>query len=137
MENSTPQKKGLGPLAWVGIGCGGIVVLGIIGFVIFGMMFGGKIKQFAEDAQKNPAKATASLMVSASAGQIEMVAEDDENKRYTVKEKQGGKQTTFYWDAKKNSLGQVDGDFSSIPADSAPDSAPVPVPDSPPVPAPK
>lgn len=127
MENPTPQKKGLGPLAWIGIGCGGIVVLSIIGFVIFGMMFGGKIKQFAEDAQKNPAKATASLMVSAGVG--EMVAQDDENKRYTVKEKQSGKQTTFYWDAKKNSVGQVDGDFSAIPVEH-------PAPDSPPVPAP-
>ena len=128
MENPTPQKKGLGPLAWVGIGCGGIVVLAIIGFVIFGMMFGGKIKQFAEDAQKNPAKATASLMVSAGVG--EMVEQDDENKRYTVKEKQSGKQTTFYWDAKKNSVGQVDGGFSDIPAEH-------PAPDSPPVPAPQ
>ena len=98
METSspTPQKKGLGALAWVGIGCGGIIVLAIIGIVISGMMFGGKIKQFAEDAQKNPTRATASLMVSASAGQFEMAAEDDTNKRYTVREKKSGSLTTIY-----------------------------------------
>ena len=128
MENPTPQKKGLGPLAWIGIGCGGIVVLAIIGFVVFGMMFGGKIKQFAEDAQKNPAKATASLMVSASAGQFEMAAEDDANKRYTVREKKSGSLTTIYWNEKKQAPEVIPGDFSAIPADPAPDSAPVPAP---------
>jgi len=130
MENSSPnpQKKGLGPLAWVGIGCGGIVVLGIIGMVVFWMMAGGKIKEMAADAQKNPTRFAATTMVNVSGGQIEMVAQDDENKRYTVREKQSGKLTTFYWDAKGNTMGQVEGDFSAIPADPALDSAPGPSP---------
>ncbi len=131
MENSspTPQKKGLGPLAWLGIGCGGIVVLGIIGFVIVTVMFGGKIKEFADEAQKNPTRATASIMVKASAGQFEFVAEDDTNKRYTVREKQTGKLTTIYWDEKKQAPEVIEGDFTAIPtADKAPDSPPVPAP---------
>ena len=130
METSspTPQKKGLGALAWVGIGCGGIIVLAIIGIVISGMMFGGKIKQFAEDAQKNPTRATASLMVSASAGQFEMIAEDDANKRYTVREKKSGSLTTIYWSEKDRAPKTIPGDFTAIPADTAPESAPVPVP---------
>ena len=113
----TPQKKGLGALAWIGIGCGGIVVLGIIGVVVFTMLFGGKIKQFAEDAQKNPTRATASVMVTT--GQFEMVAEDDANKRYTVKEKKSGGLTTIYWSEKDHAPKTVPGDFTAIPAETA------------------
>ena len=47
-----------------------------------------------------------------------MIAEDDVNKRYTVREKQSGKLTTFYWDAKTNSAKSVEGDFSAIPVES-------------------
>ena len=121
----TPQKKGLGALAWIGIGCGGIVVLGIIAMVAGGMMFGGKIKQFAEDAQKNPTRTTATAMVTMSGGQFEMVAEDDANKRYTVKEKKSGALTTIYWSEKKKAPEVIPGDFTAIPAETA---APAPAP---------
>ncbi len=127
MDTSTPppQKKGLGPLAWVGIGCGGIVVLAIIGLIVFSTIYGPKIKKFAEEAQKNPTRATAAMMVTT--GQFEMVAEDDANKRYTVKEKANGKLTTIYWDAKKNAPEVIPGDFTAIPA-ATPETAPVPAP---------
>ena len=128
MENPPPlQKQGLGALAWVGIGCGSLIVLIVIGFAIFGMMFGGKIKQFAEDAQKNPTRATAAAMVTMTAGQFEMVAEDDANKRYTVKEKKSGQLTTIYWDEKKKAPVTIQGDFSAVPkdADATPSTAPL------------
>jgi len=127
MEENPPQKKGLGPLAWIGIGCGGIIALTVIGIVIFSLTFGSKIKQFAEDAQKNPTRTAASMMVTVSAGQIEMVEEDDANKRYTVREKQSGKLTTIYWNAKKNVPEVIQGDFSAIPAEPSAE-APVPTP---------
>jgi hypothetical protein len=132
MENSspTPQKKGLGPLGWLGIGCGGIILLGIIGFVVVTVMFGPKLKELADDAQKNPTRFAATMMVKASAGQAELVAEDDANKRYTVREKANGKLTTIYWDAKKQAPEIIPGDFTAIPA-------PEIVPNSPPVPAPQ
>jgi len=128
MDNLPSQKKGLSGLAWLGIGCGGVVVIAIIGVVASFFLFGSQLKEFAEEAQKNPTRATASAMVKASFGQLEMVAEDEVNKRYTVKEKQSGKLTTIYWDAKKNSPEQVSGDFSAIPADAAAPSAPTPAP---------
>ena len=114
-SSPTPQKKGLGVLAWLGIGCGGIVVLGIIGVGVFTWMFGGNIKHLVEDAQKNPTRAIATVMVSASVGQIEMAAEDDAHLRYTVKEKQSGKLTTIYWSAKNKAPEVIAGDFSAIP----------------------
>jgi hypothetical protein len=128
MDTPPPQKKGLGPLAWLGIGCGGVVAIAIIGIVVFTVFFGGKLKQFAEEASKNPTRATATTMVKASFGQFEMVAEDDVNKRYTVKEKQSGKLTTIYWSAKKSAPEVIPGDFSAIPADDVTHAEPAPAP---------
>ena len=128
MEPPTPQKKGLGPLAWLGIGCGGLIVLAVIGLIVGGMMFGGKAKQFLDDAQKNPTRATASVMVTT--GQFEMTAEDDANKRYTVKQKKTGQLITIYWSEREKAPKTIDGDFSAIPPEPA---APV----TPTTPAPK
>ena len=108
-------KKGLGTGAKIGIGCGGLVLLIIIGFVIAVVLGAAKWKKFGEEAQKNPTRATATMMVSASMGTTEMVAEDDVNKRYTVKDKKSGTMTTIYWDAKKNAPEVIPGDFSAIP----------------------
>jgi hypothetical protein len=131
MDTPPLQKKGLGPLAWVGIGCGSLIVLAILAFIIAGFVWGGKIKQFAEDAQKNPTRTTAAAMVTMSGGQFEMVAEDDENLRYTVREKKGGKLTTIYWDAKKQVPEVIEGDFSAIPTASeiTPEPKPEPAPE--------
>lgn len=136
MENTTPSqvpptapKKGLGTGAKIGIGCGVIVLLGIIGFVIATVMLGGKLKDFAEEAQKNPTRAAATMMVNVSAGTMEMVAEDDANKRYTVKETKTGKLTTIYWSEKTNTPEVIEGDFSAIPVD--PPSGAIPAPEPP------
>lgn len=127
MENSTPplppahsstQKKGLGTGAKIGIGCAAIIGLLVIGLVVVSVMFGGKVKEFAEEAQKNPTRATASMMVST--GMMEMVAEDDANKRYTVKEKKSGELTTIYWSEKKQAPEVIPGDFSAIPPETEP-----------------
>jgi DNA-binding transcriptional MerR regulator len=129
MDNPPPpppqlpgQKKGLSGLAWFGIGCGGLVLLAIVAFIVAGVFFGGKLKEFTKEAQKNPTRTAASVVVSMGVG--EMVAEDDANKRYTVREKQTGKLTTYYWDAKTNSPKSVDGDFSAIPAEAREPKAP-------------
>lgn len=118
-DPQTPApKKGLGTGAKIGIGCAGIVGLIIIGLIIATVMLGGKVKQFAEEAQSNPTRATASMMVST--GLMEMVAEDDANKRYTVKEKKSGALTTIYWSAETNAPEVIQGDFSAIPTAPAP-----------------
>lgn len=124
-----PQKKGLGPLAWVGIGCGGLLVLAVIAFAVFAMVFGPKIKEIANEAQGNPTKAVASMMVRVGAGQAEMVAEDDANLRYTVKHKKNGKLTTVYFNKKKNAPEVIEGDFSAIPANDGPVVEPMPPPE--------
>lgn len=116
----------MGTGAKIGIGCGAILLLGIIGIVIASVMFGGKLMSFAEDAQKNPTRATATAMVSMSGGKLQMTAEDDANKRYTVKDPDG-KLMTIYWDETKKAPVTIEGDFSAIPTTPAlPEPAPEP-----------
>ncbi len=121
MPSSAPvppiaPKKGLGTGAKIGIGCGIIVLLAIIAFIVSAVMLGGKVKEFVDEAQKNPTRATATMMVKTTAGAMEMVAEDDANKRYTLKETRTGKLTTVYWDEKKQAPEVIEGDFSAIPS---------------------
>ena len=132
MDTPTPPpKKGLGVLAWLGIGCGGLLVLLAILAVVGGIWMKPYLTKFAADAQTNPTKAAAGLMVSMGAGQFEMVAEDDVNKRYTLRQKGTNALTTIYWDARQKKPITIKGDFSAIPADAQP------LPSSEPPPAPK
>lgn len=124
-----PQKKGIGVLGWLGIGCGGIVVLVIIALVVGGAILTPKLKQLGEDFAKNPARATATTLVSVAHGQIEMAAEDDVNRRYTIRDKKTGELTTIYFDIRTQKPVTVKGDFSSIPAGAtgpAPTATPAP-----------
>jgi hypothetical protein len=142
MENTSEvtEKKGMGPLGWLGIGCGGILLAVILGVVIFWMKFGGEFRQMADEAKKNPARAGALAFVKMGKGSFEMQAEDEAGKRYTVREIATGKLTTFYWSAKSNSIEIVEGDFSAIPSENSgakPESKPEIKPESTPVSAPK
>lgn len=111
-----PQKKGIGALGWLGIGCGALIVLIIVVVVGVGIFAGPKLKQLGEEMQKNPTRAAAD--VALMTGQFEMAKEDDVNKRYTVRQKSTGQLMTWYWDAKDGKPKSVAGDFSAIPADS-------------------
>lgn len=116
MDSLPSQKKGLSPLAWIGIGCAGLVGLAILAVVLASVFFGDTIKEFVTEMDKNPTRAAAAMMVKVSAGQFEFVAEDDANKRYTVREKKTGKRTTIYLDPKTGKPAVVEGDFTAIPA---------------------
>jgi hypothetical protein len=118
-----PPKKGLGTGAKVGIGCGAVVLLLLIAAIVAGVLFGGKLKNFAEQAQKDPARASAEMMISMSGGKFQMAAEDPVAKRYTVKDSKGNL-TTIYWDEAKKAPVTIQGDFSAIPASPAPAPAP-------------
>ncbi len=106
----------MGTGAKVGIGCAIIVALLVILMIIASIMFGDELKSFAEEAQTNPTRATATMMVSASRGGMELVAEDDVNKRYTVKDADSGELTTIFWNEETGGPEVVKGDFSAIPS---------------------
>ena len=69
----------------------------------------------ALNAQGEQARSVAELMISQSEGKFEMAAEDDDNMRYTLREKGTGTLTTIYFDKKKNAPSAIPGGFSAIP----------------------
>ncbi len=98
------QKKGLSPLAWIGIGCGGIVLVGLIAFVIVGGWLFGKAKDAAKDFQDNPAMASAKTIVKLNP-ELELVSSDDDAGTLTVRNKKTGEVATV--DLKDVEKGQI------------------------------
>ena len=102
-QGTAPQgKKGLPVLAWIAIGCGGIVVLGGIAFTLIGWLAVSKMKDVASDFEDNPTRAAAELMVRMNP-ELEMVESDEDAGTLTVREKSSGKVITFnYEDIKED-----------------------------------
>jgi len=103
MTNGTGQgapaqgKKGLPVLAWIAIGCGGIVVLAGIAFTVLGWFAVNKMKDVASDFEDNPTRAAAELVVRMNPD-LEMVESDDDAGTITVREKSSGKVVTMNYE---------------------------------------
>jgi len=116
------KKKGMPTLAWVGIGCGGIILIGIV-CVVLAVGWGvRKAKEFGA----NPGKVSAELMVSASKD-LEKVSENDATGEMTIRVKSTGEQITLKYDdlakgrfSVKDKDGKVSefgkGDLAKVPA---------------------
>ncbi len=89
-----PAKKGLGPLAWILIGCGGLIVLlGILFFAGVGFL-GYKAKQFAENAESKPVE-TLAKVVAMTNPEIAFVSADEEAKKATFRNEKTGETLTI------------------------------------------
>jgi hypothetical protein len=100
MTNGAPQgapvqgKKGLPVLAWVAIGCAGLVVLAGAGFAVLGWLAVNKVKSVASDFEDNPTRAAAEMIVKMNPD-LEMVDSDENAGTITIREKSSGKVVTF------------------------------------------
>ena len=94
---AAPPRKGLHPLAWVAIGCISILLLLGIGFVATTWWAANKIKNFAEQAQKDPNYAVrkAAEWAVKMNPEVELVSTDEAAGTITVREKKTGKETTL------------------------------------------
>lgn len=86
-------KKGMPALAWVGIGCGGLLLialaLGVYGFIVAKK----KIDEFAA----NPEKAAAEMVISMTPD-FEKLSQDDAKGTMTIRTKGGEEMTLSYKD---------------------------------------
>lgn len=119
-------KKGLPPLAWAGIGCGGLALLAVIAGALLVGTCAKKGIQIASELTANPAKAAAENMVARHPG-LEKVAMDDAAGRMTLRLKDSGETVTLgypeigqgkipFKDAAGTLLPPGPGDLSKIPA---------------------
>lgn len=97
ISSPTPPKKGLSGLAIAGIGCGGLLIVVLIGGGLLVAKGCSAVKQMAGDFQKNPTKAAATLLVKANPD-LELVSSDDAKGEMTIKDKKTGEVTTMSFD---------------------------------------
>jgi len=93
-----PPKKGMGPLAWIGIGCGIIIVIGIVVMAAGAYLFKTKVVDPWKD---NPSLAAAKLVVQASPD-LELVKEDPKAQTITVHNKKTDETLVVSLDDAKN-----------------------------------
>lgn len=94
-----PQKKS-NVLTWILVGCGTLVILGVIAVFLGGYFVWNKAKQAGLDPalmEKKPALAVAKMMVAANPD-VELVSTDDEKGLITVRDKKSGKLLTVNLD---------------------------------------
>ncbi len=91
-----PAKKGLSPVAWILIGCLGLLMLLALGFGACTFFVAKKAKNFAEDFADNPGRAAAELAVRMNPD-LEMVSTDNDDQTITVRDKTTGEEMTFDW----------------------------------------
>lgn len=116
------EKKGLPVIAWVGIGCGGLILLAIIGMIAVGAM----TYRLAKKVIDNPAKASAEFALKANKD-LEKVSENDQSGEVTFRVKSTGEVMTLKYDdlvkgrfTVKDKEGKITqlgmGDVSKVPA---------------------
>jgi hypothetical protein len=97
-QSPQPPKKGMGPLGWIAIGCGVILVICALVASVGGYLFKKKVVDRFTD---NPAKATAELIVRANPD-LELVSEDDKAGTITIRDKKKNETMTWNFEDIKN-----------------------------------
>ncbi len=96
-------KKGLGPLAWIAIGCGGLIVIGMV--ITGALTWWGysKAKQAVGDLdfEGNPGLAAARLAIRLNP-ELEEVAVDEDEHTITVRNTKDGEEYTVDWSEVKD-----------------------------------
>jgi len=88
-----PAKKGLSPLAWIAIGCGGLVVVGgliLVALISFGVYKG---KQFVDNMESQPVTTTAKAFALLNP-EVEFVSADEESRTATFRNEKTGETVT-------------------------------------------
>ena len=92
-EETTAKKKGLSTLAWIGIGCGVLVVMVAAALLVIGMIAAKKFKDVAGDFKDNPEMAAARLIVKMNP-ELEEVSADEQAGTITVRHTKTGEIVT-------------------------------------------
>ena len=109
-----PPKKGMSPLAWIGIGCVVILIFCGIAVGVMGWFAHRAIDKFA----KNPGMAAAELAVKMNPD-LELVNADEKTNTITIKDKKTGEVTTVSAEDAKNGKWSVKNDKGTATFDAS------------------
>ena len=117
IPGSEVKKKGMPALAWVGIGCGGIVLIGIVCVVLAGVWGYNKAKEVTKELTSNPGKRGAELLVGMNED-LQKVSENDAAGEMTIRLKSTGEERTLKYDDIANGRFTqfVKGDLAKVPS---------------------
>jgi hypothetical protein len=90
----TGKKKGLSPLAWIGIGCLALILIAGVLFFSCSVFVAKKAKSFAGEMEKNPVKTMAEMAVRVNPN-LKTVATDDDAGTMTILDKSTGEELTL------------------------------------------
>jgi hypothetical protein len=114
-----PQKKSMSPWAWAGIGCGGLVLVGLVAGVLLVGKCVHEVKNTVKNMSKNPHKAAAEMMVKSN-HDLSLVSENDNTGEITFRSKSTGEQTTIsYRDMAAGRITMKDGSGKEVQIGSA------------------
>ena len=127
VPTSTPPKKGMSPLAWVAIGCGGLMVVAFVGFlavtafvvkktkdVVSEVTGSESLQDMVEGFKDNPVKTAAETMVRINPD-LDLVESDDEAGTITFHNRKTGEEATVNFEdiaEGRFSVTTDEGDFS-------------------------
>ena len=120
MDEAAPQKKGLSTWAWIGIGCGVLVVIATVVLVAVGFFAARKLQDVAGDLdfKDNPEMASARLFVRMNP-ELEEVAVDEEAGTLTVRHKSSGETVTVAIEDLKEGRFQLSTDEGEVTIDAS------------------
>jgi uncharacterized cupin superfamily protein len=91
---TAPAKKGMGPLGWIAIGCGAILLIGLLGVGACTYYAKKKLGSVMSEFEANPEMAGAKLMVQMNPD-LELVSTDDAAGTLTILNKKNGETVTI------------------------------------------
>ena len=112
------QKKGLSPVAWILIGCLGLMLLGALGVGACSMFVAKKVGDVAGDFAENPGRAMAEMVVKLNP-ELELVSTDDEDETVTILNKETGEEITVDWSDIENGNFSFSNDEGSFAIDAS------------------
>jgi hypothetical protein len=113
-SDQNPNTSSSKTLKWVAIGCGAVIVVGVIIAVVVSLFVVQKVKDAADDFAENPAKTAAEMAVRLDPN-IELVESDDEAGTITFRDVRTGRETTVNFEEiaeGKISVKDDEGEFS-------------------------
>lgn len=108
------KKKGLPAAAWVGIGCLGVVIVGVLIAGIGGVFLFKKVSSMVE----NPEKMAAEMVVRANPD-LEILSSDETKGELTLRTRVGQEMTLSYADIAQGKLEMMDAEGNKVQLGSA------------------